>query len=104
MSDQLPPPDELYAVRDRIKQLQERERELRSLMTSDPAARTGNEYCVELKDVAMARVDLEELRAAYPAEVEEHTHTITQRRIELRRITKDGEVIRIKRKEGRNAQ
>jgi hypothetical protein len=97
MSDQLPPADELHAVRAQLKTLGEREAALKALVINDPSARSGNAYCVEILEVTTNRLDVKELRAAYPTQVEEHTYPITTTRVELRGISEDGEVIRIKR-------
>jgi hypothetical protein len=97
MSDQLPPADELQAVRAQLKTLGERESALKALMINDPSARTGNAYVVEICEVETRRCDLKELRAAYPAEVEEHTYPIKTTRVELRGVSEDGEIVRIKR-------
>ena len=97
-ADNLPPADELFAVRDTIKQLTSRERELKALMIADPEARTGNAYCVEIKDVTTTRTDLKELRAMYPAIVEQFTFTVTDKRVEVRGISDDGEVFSLRRK------
>ncbi len=97
-TDNLPPADELFAVRDTIKQLSSRERELKALMIADPEARTGNSYAVEIKDVATTRTDIKELRAMYPDIVEQFTFTVTDKRVEVRGISDDGEVFNLRRK------
>lgn len=97
MADQIPPADRLAEVRATLKMLGEEEAALKQLMHSDPSARTGNRYCVDLIEVTTQRCDIKELRAAYPAEVEEHTHPVTTTRVELRGLTDDGEIVRIKR-------
>ena len=97
-SEQLPPADELFDVRDKIKQLTSRERELKSIVIADPSTRTGNHYCVEVKDVATARLDVKELRAMHPTLAEEFTHTVFDKRVELRGITDDGEMVPLRRK------
>jgi hypothetical protein len=94
----LPPADELFAVRDQIKQLTGRERDLRSLMLSDPSARTGNRYLVEIRDVQTTRTDLKELKAAHPDLVAEYTFKVTEQRVELRGISEDGEITSLRRK------
>ena len=98
MADQLPPADELYAVRDDIKRLTAREGELKALMIADPSARTGNSYAVDVKDVVSNRTDLKELRAAYPDLVAEHTHPVTTTAVVLRGISEDGEITSLRRK------
>jgi hypothetical protein len=97
MSDQLPPADELYQVRQQIRELTERERELKSIILQDPSARTGNAYAATIKEVTANRVDIKELRAAYPTEVAEHTHPVTDTRVELSAISEDGELTPIRR-------
>jgi len=94
----LPPADELAETRNQIKQLSSRERELKALMIADPEARTGNSYAVEIKDVATTRTDIKELRAMYPDIVEQFTFTVTDKRVELRGISDDGEVFNLRRK------
>jgi hypothetical protein len=101
MSDQLPPADELQAVRAQLKTLGEREAALKALMIHDPSARSGNAYVVEICEVETRRCDLKELRAAYPAEVEEHTYPIKTLRVELRGVSEDGEIVSLRRKAGK---
>ena len=97
-SDQLPPADELWDVRDKIKQLTSRERELKATVIADPSARTGNRYAVEIKDIEVARLDVKELKAAHADLVGEYTHVVTDKRVELREITDDGEIVSLRRK------
>jgi hypothetical protein len=97
-SDNLPPADELWAVRDDIKRLTEREHQLKALMISDPAARTGNSYAVTVTGVTTTRCDLKELRKMYPAIAEEFTFPMTTTRVELRAINEDGELTSLRRK------
>ena len=80
MTDNLPPADELFDVREQLKALTSRERDLRSLMLSDPSARTGNRYAVEIRDVQTTRTDIKELRAMHPTLVEEYTFKLTAAR------------------------
>jgi hypothetical protein len=98
---QLPPADELAAIRATFKTLGEREAALKALVINDPSARTGNQFCVDVVQVITQRCDIKELRAAYPAEVEEHTHPITTTRVELRGLTDDGEIVSLRRKVGK---
>jgi len=93
-----PPADELFDVRAQLKELTGRERDLRSLMLSDPSARTGNRYAVEIRDVQTTRTDLKELRAVHPDIAEQFTFKVTEQRVELRGISEDGEVTSLRRK------
>jgi predicted phage-related endonuclease len=97
-TDQLPPADELFDVRDKIKQLTSRERELKAIVIADPSARTGNHYAVDVKDVATARLDIKEMKANHPSIVEQFTHTVFDKRVELRGISDDGELVSLRRK------
>jgi hypothetical protein len=95
---QTPPADELWAIRNDIRRLTSREQVLKAIVIADPSARTGNKYCVEVKDVATARLDVKELRANYPEIAEQFTHTVTDKRVELRGISDDGELVSLRRK------
>jgi hypothetical protein len=97
MSDQLPPADELAEIRATLKTLGEREAALKALVINDPSARTGNQFCVDVVTVTTNRLDVKELRAAYPTETAEHTHAITTTRVELRGVDEDGVVTRLRR-------
>jgi hypothetical protein len=90
------PADELHAVRAELIALEERERQLRQLMLSDPSARTGNRYCVEVREVTTNRLDIKALREMYPVEVEEHTYPTVTKRVELRGISDDGEIVSLR--------
>lgn len=90
----LPPADELAEVRATLKTLGERETALRNLMLADPAARTGNKFLAELREVESRRCDLKELRAAYPTQVDEHTYPVKTLRVELRAVDQEtGEIV-----------
>lgn len=93
-----PPADELFSVRDEIKRLKAREEVLRTLMLSDPSARTGNLYAVEIKTVTTKRTDLKEMRLAHPTIVDEFTHALSEQRVEIRGITEAGELISLRSK------
>jgi hypothetical protein len=90
MSDQQPPADQLAAIRQQLRSLTEQEAALKALVINDPAARTGNHFCVDVVTVTSNRTDIVELRAAYPDIVAEHTHAITTTRVELRGVDEDG--------------
>lgn len=91
---QVPPADELHEVRQRIADLKDRESALRSLILSDPEARTGNRFLAEIKEVETSRTDWTELKAAHPGLIEEYTYPATDKRVELFAITEDGEIVR----------
>lgn len=99
----LPPADELASIRDQIKALEAREAVLRTVLLDDPTARTGNLYLAEIKEAAQTRTDLKEMRAMYPKIVEEFTFTSTVKRIVLRGITEDGEIVSTSRSEAERA-
>jgi hypothetical protein len=89
----LPPPDELAKIREDIRRLEERESTLRSIILSDPTARTGANWLAEVKTVQQSRVDLKELRACHPDIVAEFEFPTEITRIVLSGITEDGEVV-----------
>jgi len=90
----VPVPDQLNAVRQQIKALEERESELRRIILSDPDTRTGANWLAEVRTVQQERTDLKELRAAYPDQVAEHTYPTEITRIVLMGIDQDtGEVV-----------
>lgn len=97
-TDNLPPADELWIVRDSIKSLTERERTLKALMLSDPSARTGNSYAAVVQAVTTSRTDIVELRKVHPDLVAEYTFPVTTTRVELRGISDDGELTSLRRK------
>jgi hypothetical protein len=98
MSDQLPPADELQAVRAQLKTLGEREAALKALMLNDPSARTGNQFCVDVLEVTSNRTDIKELRACHPDLVAEFTFKVKTTRVELRGLTDDGEIVSLRAK------
>jgi predicted SnoaL-like aldol condensation-catalyzing enzyme len=102
MSDQLPPADELQAVRAQLKTLGEREVELRRLMLSDPSARTGNRYAVNVKTVTQDRTDIQEMRACHHDLVAEFTFPVTITRIEIVGINEDGELVSLRKHQKQN--
>jgi hypothetical protein len=97
VSDQLPPADRLAEVRQQLRSLTEQEAALKALVINDPSARTGNQFCVDVVEVASNRTDIKELRACHPDLVAEFTFKVKTTRVELRGISEDGEVIRNKR-------
>jgi hypothetical protein len=96
--ENLPPADELHAVRDDIKRLRSRESELKAVMIADPSARTGNSYAVDVVAMKTTRTDLKELRNIHPEIAAEFTFEVTETRVELRGISEDGEITRLRRK------
>jgi len=88
-----PVPDELYAVRQQIKQLEEREAALKQILLSDPETRTGASYLAEIKEVTQNSTDWKELKACHPNIVDEFTYPRMITRVVLFGITEDGEII-----------
>lgn len=89
----LPIPDQLAAVRAQMKALETREEELRLILLNDPSARTGAEYVAVIKTIVTPRLDRKQLSLAAPDLVAEHTHNVESKRIDLPRITEDGEIV-----------
>lgn len=95
MSDRpnIPVPDELYAVREQIRRLEERETVLRNLLLDNADLRTGASYLAEIKTLKVPRTDLKELRAAHPELIDEYTYPLEQTRVVLMGISEDGEIV-----------
>ena len=90
----LPLPDQLNAVRQQIKQLEEREGELRRQILKNPDLRTGHEWLAEVKWTVTRRTDWKELAACHPSIVEQYTHAIPVERVVLSGIDQEtGEII-----------
>lgn len=89
----IPAPDELAEVRAEIERLKQREDELRALLIEHQDLRTGAGYVATVKTQTQQRTDLKELRAAYPKEVEEHTHQFSYTVVKLLALTEDGELV-----------
>lgn len=95
----IPVPDALAAVRAQLKELETQEAELKRILLTDPTTRTGAAWVAEVREIETSRVDIKELRAAYPAEVDEHTHLLKTTRVELSAIDADtGEIVSPQRK------
>lgn len=95
MSDRpnVPVPDELYAVRAQIKQLEERELELKRLLIENPDVREGAAYLAEVKVVKVSSTDWKELKHFHPNLVDEYTYMREQTRVVLMGVTEDGEIV-----------
>ena len=72
---------------------------LRALMFSDPSARTGNTHVVEIEEVQTTRLDTKELKANYPDITAQFEFRVPVKRVVLRGINEDGEVISLRRKQ-----
>ena len=99
MSDRrnTPVPDELAAVREQIKRLEERKAELTRLLILNEDLREGASYLAEIKVIKRQTVDMKELRAMYPEQVEEHSYPLEVTQVVLSGITEDGELISARR-------
>ena len=89
----LPLPDQLADVRQRIKALEEQEAALKGQLLAHPELRTGASWAVEVKEIETTRVDLKELRAMHEDLVAEYTFPQKTVRLELFGISGDGELI-----------
>lgn len=92
-----PVPDELAAVRAQIKQLTDREAELKRLLITNPDIRTGASWLAVVQTVKQPRTDLKEMRHFHPDIVDEFTHLLEMTRVTLMGITEDGELVSAKR-------
>jgi hypothetical protein len=95
MSDlsNLPIPDQLAHVRERIKALQDREAELRQYLIDHPDDRHGNAWAAEVKTVTSQRLDIKELRAMHPDVVAEFTFPTKTLQVVLLGVSEDGEIL-----------
>lgn len=101
MSDRpnLAPADEYCTLKDRIEADEKRVAELRQLLLSDPSARTGNHYVVEIQTITERRSDTKAMRELYPQIVDEFTFPREVKRLIPRAIDQDtGEIVPIRRK------
>lgn len=98
MTEQVPPADELADIRAKIRDLEQREGELRTLMFRDPSSRTGNRFVAEIKQVEQTRTDIKELRKGYPDIADQFTFTTAVAQVVLKAINEDGEIVPIRRK------
>ena len=86
-------PDELAAIRDEIRRLEERQEVLRGIILDDPDTRSGNRFIADIKVTKQQRTDLAELRACHADLVAEFTFPVEITRIVLSEIDADtGEI------------
>jgi hypothetical protein len=93
----VPVPDELAQVRADIKRLEAREGELKRLLLLNEDLREGAAWLAEIKTVKRQIVDMKELRAMYPEQVEEHTYPREITQVVLSGISEDGEIVSARR-------
>lgn len=86
-------PDELAQVRQDLKRLEQREAELRVLLIADPTARTGADWVADVVETTRQQTDLKELRAMHRDLVDEYTFDHTFKRVVLKMISEDGEIL-----------
>ena len=101
MSDRpnTPLPDQLNAVREQIKALEEREAALRGELLAHPELRTGAAWIAEIRTVQQTQTDWKELRAAHPTLVDEYTYPREITRVVLSGVDeKTGEIISARQK------
>lgn len=87
------PADELAAVRERLKALEKREKQLRDYLLAHPEDRFGKRFVASVVDVERQSVDWKELRANHPQIVEEFTFPAKVQQVVLHGISEDGEVL-----------
>jgi predicted phage-related endonuclease len=89
----IPVPDELAAVREQIRRLEDRELELKRLLIANEDLRTGADWIAEINTVQTTRTDWKELKAMYPEIVAEQTFPSSYTVVSLKGVTEDGEII-----------
>lgn len=93
----IPVPDQLAAVRAKVKELETREAELRNLLIANPDIREGAAWIAEVKVSQRETTDLKEMRACHPDLVAEFTHALDVTRVVLSGVTEDGEIVSARR-------
>lgn len=88
-----PLPDQLNAIREQIKALQEQEAAIRSELLAHPELRTGASWIAEVRTVPQQRTDIKELKAMHPEIAAEYTFSVPITRIELSGVDEHGEII-----------
>lgn len=66
MSSQVPIPDQLMILRNRIAMLKSEEAALRNILLSDPSSRIGADYIATVRDVVRYTIRGKELEKADP--------------------------------------
>ena len=89
----IPVPDELAAVREQIRRLEDRELELKRLLIANADLRTGADWIAEINTVQTTRTDWKELKAMYPEIVSEQTFPSSYTVVSLKGVTEDGEIV-----------
>jgi len=92
-SENLGPADELGLLRDEMKRLEAREKELRAVLLNEPEARHGKRYVVTVLQSKRTRLDTETLRLDYPNIYEEVTVPYEVTTLKLSGVTEDGEAV-----------
>jgi hypothetical protein len=91
--DNTSPADELASIREQVRVLQRREAELRAIMLSDPAARSGKRFVASIKASKQRRIDADRLRRDYPDVAAAVTIEVSMQMIVLSGVTDDGEIV-----------
>lgn len=89
----IPVPDELAAVREQIRHLEDRELELKRLLIANEDLRTGADWIAEINTVQTTRTDWKELKAMYPDIIAEQTFPSSYTVVSLKGVTSDGEIV-----------
>jgi predicted phage-related endonuclease len=99
MSDRpnIPVPDELAAIREQIRRLEDRELELKRLLIANEDLRTGADWIAEINTVQTTRTDWKELKAMYPEIIAEQTFPSSYTVVSLKVVTEDGEIVSARR-------
>jgi len=92
-SENIGPADELGLLRDEMKRLEAREKELRAVLLNEPEARHGKRYVVTVLQSKRTRLDTETLRLDYPNIYEEVAVPYEVTTLKLSGVTEDGEAV-----------
>jgi|SRR5215469_9071899 len=90
------PADELGLLRDEMKRLEVREKQLRAVLLNDPEARVGKRFVADIVTMKRTRIDMETLKLDYPEVAQEVIVLYETTSVRLSGITADGESVSLR--------